>query len=143
MMKPMHVIAALAGLGLSACGNIRGADLIFGQQETVGLTISGSAPQQGGGLTLGYASLDIAIVPVVVETASGAVVVKGETKTLDDKGATAGGLSDALSTIGQFELDTGANTLVSAGLAKFFATGNAAQVLAQGFADKLSASPAR
>lgn len=146
-MTPNKAIAALAGLtlaglGLSACGNIDGADLIFGQQESVGLTISGSAPQQGGGLNLGYHSLDIAIVPVVVETPSGPIVLKGETKSLDDNGESAGGLSDALSTIGQFDLESGADGMVSVGLQKFFATGNAAQILAQGFAGKMSAAAA-
>lgn len=140
-MKPIIAIAALAGLGLSACGKTQGADLIFGQQESVGLTISGSAPQQGGGLNLGYSSVDIAIIPVVVETAEGNIVIKGETRKLDDQGASAGGLSDALSTIGQFDLETGASGPVSAGLQKFFATGNAAQVLAQGFTDRMSAPP--
>ena len=142
-MKPIIAIAALAGLALSACSQKQGADLIFGQQETVGLTISGSAPQQGGGLTLGYSSLDIAIVPVVVETPSGALVVKGETKKLDDQGESAGGLSDALSTIGQFDLDTADNVAASVGLGQFFATGNAAQILAQGFAAKMSGSAAK
>ncbi|WPZ33109.1 hypothetical protein T8K17_17920 [Thalassobaculum sp. OXR-137] len=142
-MKSTIVTVVLAGFGLTGCGNMSGADLIFGQQESMGLSISASAPQQGGGLTLGYSSLDIAIVPVVIETASGNIVVKGETKTLDDRGESAGGLSDALSTIGQFEVETGSDTVLSAGLAKFFATGNAAQVLAQGFADKLSATPAK
>ncbi|MEQ8585967.1 MAG: hypothetical protein RLO01_01700 [Thalassobaculaceae bacterium] len=141
-MKPIIAVAALNCLVLSACGNTEGADLIFGQQESVGLTISGSAPQQGGGLTLGYNSLDIAVVPVVVETPDGTKVVKGETKSLDDQGDSAGGLSDALSTVGQFDLDTGTAGTVSAGLQKFFATGNAAQILAQGFAAKLGAAPA-
>lgn len=140
-MKPIISIAALSCLILAACGKNEGADLIFGQQESVGLTISGSAPQQGGGLNLGYSSLDIAVVPVVVETPDGARVVKGETKSLDDHGNSAGGLSDALSTIGQFDLDTGTAGTVSAGLQKFFATGNAAQILAQGFADKMSSAP--
>ncbi|MCR9070091.1 MAG: hypothetical protein NXI18_00065 [Alphaproteobacteria bacterium] len=139
-MKPIIAVAALNCLVLAACGNVNGADLIFGQQEAVGLTISGSAPQQGGGLTLGYHSLDIAVVPVVVETPDGAKVVKGETKSLDDQGDSAGGLSDALSTIGQFDLDTGTAGTVSAGLQKFFATGNAAQILAQGFAEKMGAA---
>lgn len=141
MTKRSLIAALVAGIGLSACGNTKGADLIFGQQESVGLTISGSAPQQGGGLNLGYSSLDIAVVPVVIETTGGNIVVKGETKSLDDKAESAGGLSDALSTIGQFDLDTGANGAVSAGLEKFFATGNAAQILAQGFAEKMSATP--
>lgn len=140
-MKPITAIATLICLVLTACGKNEGADLIFGQQESVGLTISGSAPQQGGGLNLGYSSLDIAIVPVVVETPDGAKVVKGETKSLDDQGNSAGGLSDALSTIGQFDLDTGAAGTVSAGLQKFFATGNAAQILAQGFAGKMGSAP--
>jgi hypothetical protein len=141
-MKPVIAIAVLAALGLSACGNTQGADLIFGQQESMGLTISASAPQQGGGLNLGYSSLDIAIIPVVVETADGHIVLKGETKTLADSSESAGGLSDALSAIGQFDLSTGSNGMVSAGLEKFFATGNAAQILAQGFADKMNAAAA-
>lgn len=145
-MKPIVLTAALSGLVLVAlvltgCGKKQGADLVFGQQESVGLTISGSAPQAGGGLNLGYSSIDIAIIPVVVETPSGALVVKGETKKLDDQGESAGGLSDALSTIGQFDLDTGEGGTASVGLGQFFATGNAAQILAQGFAGKMSAAP--
>ena len=145
-VKPIVVTAALSGLVLVAsvltgCSKKQGADLVFGQQESVGLTISGSAPQAGGGLTLGYSSIDIAVIPVVVETPGGDVVVKGETRKLDDKGESAGGLSDALSTIGQFDLDTGDNGTASVGLGQFFATGNAAQILAQGFAGQMSASP--
>lgn len=145
-MKPISLTVplrslVLVALALTGCSKNQGADLVFGQQESVGLTISGSAPQAGGGLTLGYSSIDIAVIPVVVETPGGGVVVKGETKTLDDKGGSAGGLSDALSTLGQFDLDTGDNGTASVGLGQFFATGNAAQILAQGFAGQMSATP--
>lgn len=136
-MKATTIVAALAVLGLSACGNTNGANLIFGQEESAGVTISGSAPQQGGSLNLGYHSYDIAFVPVVVETPEGQILVQASTDTLNQQGQPAGRIVDALSTIGQFSLGTGQNTVVSAELGKFFATGNAAQVLAQGFADEL------
>lgn len=135
---PRNRIRALAALAIglpavAACGNLEATHLVFGQEQSVGLTIAGSGPQQDAELTLGFKDKNIAVVPVAVKDANGQVVLTART----DSGPGLG-ISDSFSTIGQFELDTGKSTAVSVGLGKFFATGNAAQTLAQGFADRLS-----
>ena len=64
--------------------------------------------------------------------------------TAETEGANGGELTDAMSVLGQFEFQAGSGggnvggAGPSAVLGKFFATGAAAQVLAQGFANKLS-----
>ncbi len=103
--------------------------LVFGQSHTVGLSIGGSAADQGVDLTLGYKDKDIAIVPVTVAQKGGA-----NTQIKSSAGA---GHEDALSVLGQFELNSDAKQ-ADVGLGKFFATGIAAKTLADGFKEKLS-----
>lgn len=132
MQKKIAGMALAAGL-LAGCGNVDGAHLVFGQKDVVGLGISASGPQQDAELTLGYNGKNIAVIPVAVEDND------GEYTKLE---STNQGNQDAYSTLGQFELNTGGDGTVSVGLGKFFATGTAAQVLAQGFNNKLSQSDA-
>jgi hypothetical protein len=129
-------LAALgaAALGLAACGNVDAAHLIFGQQQVVGLDITATAPEQGGTLSLGYKDKNIAIVPVAIKGDDGKYGRYGGTNKLSADAD----INDAYSTIGQFELGTGGNGATSVGLGKFFATGVAAQKLADGFKAKLA-----
>ena len=129
-----QIFAGLGLIALGGCGNVDSSHLIFGQQITVGLSISATAPDQGAELTLGFKAKDIAIVPVAVKKNGGYDLMGAETKTTN--GPVTGEIHDAFSTFGQFSMDTGGNSTVSVGLGKFFATGNAAQVLAQGFQNK-------
>ncbi len=140
-MTYLKAIAALLGAAaLAGCGNVDAAHLVFGQQQVVGLDISATAPEQGGALSLGYKDKNIAIIPVAVDTGT---VTNGEKYQL------LGGtnilpnntdVNDAYSTLGQFELGTGQDGTTSVGLGKFFATGIAAQTLAEGFKEKLANS---
>jgi hypothetical protein len=126
--------ASLAGgLLLSACSYGSNPPLVFGQAHTVGVSIHGSATQQGADLTVGYRDVDIAVVPVTAVDASGRLVrIKADVADKD------GGVSsNSLSVLGQFEVDAQAAG-PKVGLGKFFATGLAADKLADGFNAKLS-----
>jgi hypothetical protein len=132
-MKTRKPIRAMLGaLALAGCGNVDSAHLVFGQQNTVGLDINLTAPEQGGALSLGYKDRDIAIIPVVVKEGE-SYKLTGSTNAKDGSDE-----NDAYSTLGQFDMKSGQNGALSAGLGKFFATGLAAQKLADGFKAKLS-----
>ena len=103
--------------------------LVFGQSHTVGISIGGTSTDQGVDLTLGYKDKSVAVVPVTVGQKEG-----GNTQIKSTAGSEH---QDALSVLGQFELDSNA-TQGDVGLGKFFATGIAAKTLADGFSEKLS-----
>ncbi|MCL1037360.1 hypothetical protein L2750_09350 [Shewanella submarina] len=128
-MKITLAFASIAILGLT-CGcatNGVNMPLVFGQSHTVGVSMSGTTADQGVDLTVGYKDKDIAIVPVTVKQANGdSTLIK----------STAENHQDALSVLGQFELNTDAKQ-AEVGLGKFFATGLAAKKLADGFAHKM------
>jgi hypothetical protein len=131
-MKHAKALGAALGLiALVGCGNTDSSHLVFGQDIVVGLTISASAPEQGGELTLGYKDRNIAVVPVAIKDETGKYI------SLGGYGQAPGEAdlpSDAFSTLGQFEMRTGQDGTVSVGLGKFFATGIAAQNLSAGLA---------
>lgn len=131
-MKHAKALGAALGLiALAGCGNTDSSHLVFGQDIVVGLTISASAPEQGGELTLGYKDRNIAVVPVAIKDEGGEYRVLG---SYDQAPSDSEPASDAYSTLGQFEMRTGEDGTVSVGLGKFFATGVAAQNLSKGFA---------
>lgn len=135
IFRAMPLVLVAAG-----CGNVDSAHLIFGQRHVVGLQISASAPEQGASLTLGYSDMNIAIIPVAV---NGRDPDAPEGESYQRLGSTNNRTADSdrndsYSTLGQFEMKTGENGTASVGLGKFFATGVAAQVLAEGFKAKLS-----
>jgi hypothetical protein len=131
----MAAVATVASL--SACGGSDNPPLVFGQRQTVGLSIGGSAPEQGAHLDLGYKDWNFAIIPVTIKI--------NETKTgqlygYNSKaphGLDSASVQDTLSVFGQFSLDAEAQD-PQVGLNKFFATGLAARTLAEGFKEKLS-----
>lgn len=98
--------------------------LIFARTQTFGVSLSGSVPDQGAQLTLGFGDRNIAIVPT--QTGDGSPVR-----------ATIGDATDSLSVLGQFETSTKGDTSVAVGLGTFFATGQAASKLSDGFAAKM------
>lgn len=119
---------------VTACGNVDSSHLIFGQNHIVGLEIAGPSPEQtGGALTLAYKDRNVAIVPVAVKNSDGTYSLLGGTNKKSDSED----INDAYSTLGQFELNAGTDGKPSVGLGKFFATGIAAQTLAEGFKEKL------
>ncbi|WP_374310505.1 hypothetical protein [Methylocella sp.] len=115
---------------LCGCAQSGNTPLLFGQTQTVGITANGSTTQQAAELTLGYRDFNVALVPVAVSTPSGELIpVRGSVG-----GQQAG---DAYSVLGQFSVDARSQA-PSAKLGKFFATGLAAQKLADGFSAQLS-----
>jgi len=112
---------------LTGCVTPKNMPLVFGQSHTVGISINGSATDQGAELTLGYKDRDIAIVPVTIQQADQNNIQLSATTTGD---------TDAFSVLGQFEVNSRAGQ-PEAGLGKFFATGIAARRLADGFASRM------
>jgi hypothetical protein len=123
----------IGALAVSGCVSSRNLPLIFGQSQTVGISIGAGAGDQGADFVLGYKDKNIAIVPVSLETAPGSSAQIGSKSSEN--------FEDALSVLGQFEVrsDTAKGNV---GLGKFFATGAAAKALADGFASKLSGEDA-
>lgn len=151
-MKAKAAVLAFAGPALTAvlagCGNVDGANLLFGQQQSVGLNMSASTTDQGTSLHLGFKDQDIAIVPVAVpnpspDAGNSMTVIHGESSSKDHD--TGGRNLDALSVFGQFDLDAGGGTAGGGNVAlgKFFATGVAATSLADGYKAKLGNETAR
>jgi hypothetical protein len=130
------LVAMLAAV-MAGCASPPGQTmLVFGQTQTVGLSIGGSVPDQGASFTLGYQDKNFAIVPATVPLAGG-----GASQVLSSIGKDGKGGSDALSVLGQFEVRSSTRT-ADVGLGKFFATGLAAQKLADGFSDQIGGKPA-
>jgi hypothetical protein len=102
--------------------------LIFGQQQTFGVSMGGDASSQGVEMTVGFKDRNIAVVPVVAKNASGGLVHVRSVATE--------GFNDAYSVLGQFSAEAD-STAGKVGLGKFFATGLAARNLAEGFADAM------
>ena len=126
-----RTIATSVGLVLAGCSPTANPPLLFGQTHTLGVGIHGSTTQ-GTDLTLGYKDFNIAIVPVTATDAT------GEVKPIQSWAARKNSVN-ALSVLGQFEANAQAGS-PSIGLGKFFATGLAADKLADGFKEKLSRS---
>lgn len=140
-MRPFakHGACAVLALSASACAQSTDLPMIFVQTTSVGITINGGATQQSAELTVGYRDMDAAIVPVSVTQANGSRTnllphVKHQTATGSDDDA------DALSVLGQFQVNA-ASAAPQVGLGKFFATGQAAKRLSDGFAHKLGGWP--
>jgi hypothetical protein len=138
MRHAIRISTALsAAVFTSACSTPGNAMLVFGQTQTLGISIGGSATDQGASFTLGYQDKNFAIVPASVRQADGS-----STQVLSTVGTRRdreGQSEDALSVLGQFSVSTSSRT-ADVGLGKFFATGLAAQKLADGFSEKIAAS---
>lgn len=127
-VRTMSVVVFASVLS-AGCASMDTMPLVFGQSHTVGISMGASAADQGGEFTLGYKDRNIAVVPVVMAS--------GETGASQLKATATDGHADALSVLGQFEVESDATTR-KVGLGKFFATGLAAKVLADGFSARLS-----
>ena len=114
---------------VSGCATNTGR-LIFAQSNTAGIDIGTSASTQGADFVLGYKGMNLAIVPVTVSQSDGS--------TEQIEASATKGHSDALSTFGQFSINSNTDAKSpKIGLGKFFATGQAAKRLADGYAAKL------
>lgn len=129
-IMPARIAAPLLLLTIAGCASTGQTSLLFGQANTLGISVGASAADQGGDLVLGYKGHNFAIVPVSVGQPDGSTAQVGA--------AVGNGFGDAYSVLGQFEAKskTGATTQ-SAGLGTFFATGLAAKRLSDGFAQKM------
>lgn len=144
-------VAGLVILTLTSCGYSDNPPLIFGQTQTIGLTVAGAATDAGGEITLGFRDRNIAIVPVTKSENDGNQKeyigdTITETVTIEDRNQnitqTNQNITEgSFSVISQFSLDADADAQAAAanvGLGKFFATGLAARTLADGFRCALS-----
>lgn len=139
---PLHAVAFTAALaaGVAGCSSPPGQTmLVFGQTQTVGISIGGSVPDQGASFTLGYQDRNFAIVPATVAQAGGTATQVLSTVAPDGEGGL--GSTDALSVLGQFEVRSDTRA-ANVGLGKFFATGLAAQKLADGFSEQIAGKAA-
>jgi hypothetical protein len=130
-MKRRHRYAVGLLLGATTAGcvaNGANAPLIFVQTQSLGITAGANAAQAAPELTLGYRNVDVALVPVAI----GNQPLLG---TLEDK--TKATFTDALSVIGQFNANGSGGTTPTGDFGNFFATGQAAKRLGDGFAYKL------
>lgn len=140
MKRVLVGICTIAAVGgMSACSEVDNLPLIFGQQQTVGISIMGSTPEQSANFDLGYKDRNIAIIPVsVLQPNDGK---RSQLSGYDNKVAVdtnnKKGIEDTLSVLGQFQVDAEGSTQ-KVGLGKFFATGLAARILADGFKARLS-----
>jgi len=124
----------VATVFVGGCATTPDVPLVFVQSNTIGISIGASSVEQGADFVLGYKGLDIAVVPIAASKPNG---------DLELVAADAGGRSaDALSVFGQFRAESNTNkSSPKITLGKFFATGQAAKRLADGYSVKLGAKP--
>lgn len=60
----VQVLLFIVAVAASGCASNQPLPLLFGQTQTVGLTINGSVPEQGGELSLAYRDRNIAVIPI-------------------------------------------------------------------------------
>jgi hypothetical protein len=132
-MNRMLSLSTMCAIAMLAAGcATTDVPLIFVQSHTVGIDIGTSASSQGADFVLGLKSSDFAIVPVTV------VQSDGSTNQIDAGFEKPKKYSDALSVFGQFSVNSNNNANAPKnGLGKFFATGQAAKRLSDGYAAKL------
>ena len=133
MIASRFTIGLSAAMAAAGCGTVDNPPLIFTETNSIGITVASSPASQGAELTLGYRSLDLAVVPVTVTQADGGVT----SLAVGVQSADGAGAEDAFSVLGQFEANAEAEA-AAVGLGRFFATGLAAQKLADGFGQKLA-----
>lgn len=133
-----RVAICAAALALSACEASKNAPVIFGQAQTVGISIGQNQATQAPEFVLGYKDANIAFLPTVAIGDDGKVVpLGGATEFPSKDGSTK--FNETYSVLGQFEVDANAGQSdTGAKIGKFFSTGLAAQKLAAGFACAIS-----
>ena len=132
-MTALKYLPALLVVFAAGCATRGDVPLIFGTSNTVGISMGGTAAEQGADITIGYKSQDFALVPVTIVQPDGTEQQIGSAIRGDS-------FRDSFSVLGQFETSASrSSTTVTTGLGKFFATGVAAKKLSDGFAKKLGA----
>lgn len=132
-MKRLARISSLALPILTGCAETipKNMPLVFAETISVGINVGASTTEQGGDFSLGFKSKDVAVVPVVTLDKDGKPVPI-ESKSAEGQKT----MNDAYSVLGQFSSDTSAAGR-NVGLGKFFATGQAAVRLSDGFSNCL------
>jgi len=137
MISIRMMMAPVVVLTVSGCNTSGTGPLTFIQAQTVGISASAGGAQVAPEVSLGYRDLDVAFVPTM--TADGTPLKASETQSNFTE-------TDALSVIGQFNVNSTAaatNANFKADLGKFFATGMAAKVVADGFSAQLKGKGAQ
>jgi len=133
MKNVMSLAVAGAAMSLAGCAGST-LPVVFADKTVLGVDISGS--EQGADLSLGFKTRSLSIVPVAVRqkdadgnvTKIELIVGKGQDKDV----------RDSFSTFGNFTTNTGVQGVAaSVGLGRFFATGVAAQALAEKLGDAM------
>jgi hypothetical protein len=106
------------------------APLYFGRTDTLGIGLGQSSAEQGFQFELGYTSRNVALIPAFTRGTDGRIqpLVSG---VVNGEGEEAPHQRDAMSVLGQFQLNTKTRAL-GLDLTRFFATGMAAQNIATG-----------
>lgn len=161
----LEILTAFLLISLVGCSSIpNNMPLIFSDATTVGISMS-AATNTGTDFTLGYKALSVAIIPVMASsvtttsastsnsasnvsttntTSNSASNVSATNGLIQSEITTSGGnvKKDAYSVLGQFDAKASQGSTSSVGLGRFFATGQAAVSLAQGFDYALLAAAA-
>jgi hypothetical protein len=124
-MNLQILILAICGFALAGCQQNRD-DLLFLDSNLLGVQATAGGAE-GATAKLGYSSTSVAKVPIVARDDDGRA-----TALLADQGP---GFTGTYSVLAQFDSQS---TGQDVGLGRFFATGFAARVLAEGWADKLA-----
>ncbi|MFH1218084.1 MAG: hypothetical protein V1706_16445 [Pseudomonadota bacterium] len=126
------VIATLVPISFVGCGST--LPLVFTDKTTLGLEASGGgegAPE----ITLGFKTTSVAVIPVAVRKKN---QDGGVAEVIPLRAVSADNSKDAYSTFGNFTTNSGVETTTaSVGLGRFFATGIAAQKIAEKMGEAL------
>lgn len=106
--------------------------LVFARTDSVGIGIGGTLAEQGLAFKLGFASRNLALVPVIAPS------IDHKVASVRSEG---GGSKDSLSVLGQFDVNS-KTTSADFKLERYFATGVAARNLAAGLRASIAAGAA-
>lgn len=120
---------------IAACTNHESSPLVFGQGITVGISVGQAATGPTPEIVIGVKQADVAVVPTVIPSDVSLDGTENATRRIASHGDGDPGKEDALSTFGSFSSDAKTDQV---NLGIFFATGVAAQTLAEGFKCSLS-----
>jgi hypothetical protein len=135
-MRNIFLPAGAIILALAGCTSTEEQlPLVFARTQTLGVSVAGSVPEQGGNITLGFSDRNLAVVPTTTRAGESIRSIARDTTNPEAQ------FDDALSVLGQFEVSSEASA-PRVGLGTFFSTGMASRTLAAGFRDRLKGSVA-
>lgn len=113
--------------------------LFFGRTDTLGIALGGSSAEGGAQFDLGFSVRNVALIPTYSRDGHGNVIPLGSGQ--DSNHDNTPEMSDALSVMGQFKANAKTKAL-GLKLNRYFATGVAAQELAEGLHGAMVAAAA-